>query len=124
MLRFAIVEDDNACAEQLQEYLAQYAKKNSLEIRTDRFYDGLNFVEDYKARWDLIFMDIEMPLLDGMSAGRKIREKDDSVLLIFIDMFIDTFRTEFNHVYKFRFYLPSVDDIFLLSVVSDAVYSD
>lgn len=84
MLRFAIVEDDNACAEQLQKYLAQYAKENSLEIRTDRFYDGLNFVEDYKARWDLIFMDIEMPLLDGMSAARRIREIDDSVLLIFI----------------------------------------
>ena len=84
MLRFAIVEDDNACAEQLQKYLAQYAKENALEIRTDRFYDGLNFVEDYKARWDLIFMDIEMPLLDGMSAAHRIREIDDSVLLIFI----------------------------------------
>lgn len=84
MFRFAIVEDDDACAEQLQKYLAQYAEENALEIRTDRFYDGLNFAEDYKARWDLIFMDIEMPLLDGMSAARRIREKDDSVLLIFI----------------------------------------
>lgn len=84
MFRFAIVEDDDACAEQLQKYLAQYAGENALEIRTDRFYDGLNFAEDYKARWDLIFMDIEMPLLDGMSAARRIREKDDSVLLIFI----------------------------------------
>jgi len=84
MFRFAIVEDDDTCAEQLQKYLAQYAGENALEIRTDRFYDGLNFAEDYKARWDLIFMDIEMPLLDGMSAARRIREKDDSVLLIFI----------------------------------------
>lgn len=84
MFRFAIVEDDDTCAEQLQKYLAQYAEENALEIRTDRFYDGLNFAEDYKAQWDLIFMDIEMPLLDGMSAARRIREKDDSVLLIFI----------------------------------------
>lgn len=84
MFRFAIVEDDDACAEQLLKNLAQYAKENSLEIRTDRFRDGLNFVEDYKAQWDLIFMDIEMPLLDGMSAAHRIREVDDSVLLIFI----------------------------------------
>ena len=84
MFRFAIVEDDDACADQLQKHLAQFAEENSVEIRTDRFYDGLNFVEDYIARWDLIFMDIEMPLLDGMSAAQRIREVDDSVLLIFI----------------------------------------
>lgn len=84
MFRFAIVEDDDACADQLQKHLAQFAEENSVEIRTDRFYDGLNFVEDYKAHWDLIFMDIEMPLLDGMSAAQRIREVDDSVLLIFI----------------------------------------
>lgn len=84
MFRFAIVEDDDACADQLQKHLTQFAEENSVEIRTDRFYDGLNFVEDYKAHWDLIFMDIEMPLLDGMSAAQRIREVDDSVLLIFI----------------------------------------
>ena len=68
MLRFAIVEDDNACAEQLQEYLAQYAKKNSLEIRTDRFYDGLNFVEDYKARWRYFYNSFLKLIMNSMRA--------------------------------------------------------
>lgn len=84
MYHFAIVEDDDSCADQLRKFLARYAGENSLDIRVDRFQNGMDIAEDYKARWDLILLDIEMPLMDGMSAARRIREKDESVLLIFI----------------------------------------
>lgn len=84
MFQIAIVEDDDTYAKQIQDYLARYAEENTLDIRVDRFPNGMDFVENYKARWDLILMDIEMPYMNGMTAAHKIREKDDSVLLIFI----------------------------------------
>lgn len=84
MLRVAIVEDDAGYANQLTEFLNRYGKENDEEIHRTIFRDGLDIVEDYQPIWDIILLDIEMPLLDGMSAAERIRSLDPSVILIFI----------------------------------------
>lgn len=84
MLRVAIVEDDAGYANQLTEFLDRYGTENGKEIHSTIFRDGLDIVEDYQPAWDIILLDIEMPLLDGMSAAERIRALDTSVILIFI----------------------------------------
>ena len=44
----------------------------------------MDIAENYKPIWDILLLDIEMPLLDGMSAAQKIREQDATVVMIFI----------------------------------------
>lgn len=84
MLRIAVVEDDAGQAGQLVQYLERYGTENQEEIRNAVFPDGLDIVEDYQPVWDIILLDIEMPLLDGMAAAERIRALDPSVILIFI----------------------------------------
>lgn len=84
MLRVAVVEDDQRYAAQIAGYLERFAEENQLEIRTVRFQDGMEIAEEYKPVYDIIFLDIEMPLLDGMSTAERIRQMDPDVLLIFI----------------------------------------
>lgn len=71
MLRVAIVEDDAGYANQLTEFLDRYGTENGKEIHSTIFRDGLDIVEDYQPAWDIILLDIEMPLLDGMSAAER-----------------------------------------------------
>lgn len=84
MHRIAIVEDDATSSKELQGYIARYGSENSLEFRVDSFSNGFGIVDNYKPVWDLILLDIDMPLMDGMIVARRIREKDDSVMIVFI----------------------------------------
>lgn len=83
-MRIAIVEDQLSYVKVLQGYLERYAKEHNVEIESRLFSNGMEIAEEYQPVWDLILMDIDMPLLDGMSAARTIRKKDDTVLIIFI----------------------------------------
>lgn len=84
MVRIAIVEDEAVYAQQLEQYLEQYASEHDLTVRITRFEDGLSIAENYHPEWDIIFLDIRMKHLDGMEAARRIRQQDGCVILIFI----------------------------------------
>lgn len=84
MIRVAIVEDEAEYARQLEDYLTRYAGEHEQAFAVTRFDDGLSIVEEYRPEWDIIFLDIRMAHMDGMEAARRIRERDSSVILIFI----------------------------------------
>ena len=84
MLRIAIVEDNQQDACQLETLAQQYAKEYSAELEMKRFSTGMEIAEQYKPIWDIIFLDIDMPQLDGMSAAEHIRRQDPEVILIFV----------------------------------------
>ena len=83
-MRVAIVEDLIENAHILQQYLDHYATERHMSIQISHYQNGLDFITDYHPVWDLILLDIEMPLLNGMEAAHKIREIDPDVLIIFI----------------------------------------
>lgn len=84
MLRIAIVEDNRADARQLEALARQYAEEYGVQLEVNCFSTGMEIADQYKPVWDIIFLDIEMPLLDGMSAAERIRAQDPEVILIFV----------------------------------------
>lgn len=84
MLRIAVVEDEKALAQQTEEYVNRYLAEHGLEGSVTVFYDGMDLAENYHPIWDVLLLDIEMPLLDGMSTAQSIREQDSAVVMIFI----------------------------------------
>lgn len=84
MYRVAIVEDEPENAALIKEYLHTYEQKHRLVFETAVFSNGMSFLMDYKADWDIILMDIEMPHMNGMEAAHRLREIDQDVCLIFV----------------------------------------
>jgi len=84
MIKIAIVEDDDLFASQLSDYLDRYSQEQNTAFKTRRFSDGYALVENYRHDFDIILMDIEMGLMDGMAASREIRKVDENVIIIFI----------------------------------------
>ena len=84
MLQIAIVEDEQELARQTEEYVMRYLKEHHVEGNITIFNDGMGIAGEYRPIWDIILLDIEMPLLDGMTAAQRIRAQDTSVVMIFI----------------------------------------
>lgn len=83
-IRVAIVEDDARYRTELIDFLERYAQESGHRFHISSFTDGALIAEQYSADYDLILMDIEMAVMDGMTAAEKIREQDSEVVIIFI----------------------------------------
>ena len=84
MVRIAVVEDEAASRQLLADYLGRYSEEKGVSFDLTYFDDGGAIIGDYKPVYDIIFMDIQMTHVDGMSAARAIREVDREVVLVFI----------------------------------------
>lgn len=83
-IRVAIVEDDSKAAATLQSHLERYGRENALRFRISVFEHPLLFLEPYNADYDLVYMDIQMPLMNGMDAAHCLRDLDPKVALVFV----------------------------------------
>lgn len=86
MIKAIIVEDDNAEAAALDGFLRDYGAEMRLNISITRYVSADAFLMEYGTGdlADVIFMDIEMPGIDGLTCAQKLRERDSEVFLIFV----------------------------------------
>lgn len=84
MIRIGFVDDDLNHLQIMRTFLERYEKEEKISATVKEFHNGLNFVEDYDGTLDVVFLDIEMPHMDGMAAARKIREKDQALGIVFV----------------------------------------
>ena len=84
MLGIAIVEDDRDHAALLEAHIRQYAAEHHLQVSVRLFHDAVTFLDQYIADYQIVIMDIMMPMLDGMQAARLLRQKDNKVALVFV----------------------------------------
>lgn len=84
MYKVAIVEDDKESVQKLQSFIEQYTKETGEKFSVSVFSDGEDITTDYEPVYDIIFMDVEMPHMDGMTAAERIRQVDPEVVLFFV----------------------------------------
>lgn len=83
MLNIAVVDDDDRDAAATAAMVDRYYEGDTTRYRITRFADGGTFLDDYKAAFDAMFLDVEMPGIDGLETARRLREVDSHVVLVF-----------------------------------------
>ena len=84
MIRFAIIDDEIEVANKLTSYIDKYFQINNCQCEVKFFDTASKFLENYHFDFDAIFMDINMPGVDGMSATKELRRLDKNVKIIFV----------------------------------------
>ena len=84
MMKIVIVENMESERRILREFLLRYGTERSLDLEIVCFADGAEVVDRYPSGVDLILMDIDMDEMDGVTAARHIRARDEKVELIFV----------------------------------------
>ena len=85
LVNIAIVEDDPKETEKFCNNLNRYAKENpEYTFQYDTYSTATAFLFNYQPTYNIVFMDIEMPGLNGMDAAHKLRTMDENVTLVFV----------------------------------------
>lgn len=84
MLKIAVIDDNQTEVVRIREMCEQYTGDTETKILINEFTNGYDFIENYTADYDIIFMDIEMPHLNGMTLAKKLQSLDSEAILVFI----------------------------------------
>ncbi len=84
LVNVAIIDD--LCEERkiIREYLNYYSDKTGEIFSIKEFESGYPFLANYNSDYDIVFLDIEMPDLDGLKVATELRKIDKIVLIMFI----------------------------------------
>lgn len=85
MIRIAICDDSPAFLQQTKFMITHWDSPAARSITTELFEDGDALLSAHAAApFDIILLDIVMPLLNGIETARELREKDKSVKIVFL----------------------------------------
>lgn len=83
-MRIAIVEDESSAAERLIDCLSRYEQEAGVHFDIVRYDDGAAFLSGWNQSADIVFMDIEMPGINGVETAHRMREIAADTVLIFV----------------------------------------
>jgi len=83
MIQIALVDDDKDASNELQEKLQKFASENNEQFSISTYHEVVSFLDHYQSV-DIVFMDVEMPYLNGIAAAQKLRQIDEKVVLIYV----------------------------------------
>lgn len=86
-MRFAIVDDEKLYYDSFLPLCEQYMAKKNEDFVIDYYTNGVSFLENVKTNYDVVFMDVQMPVMDGMRTAEKFRMVNNTAILIFLTNF-------------------------------------
>lgn len=106
MLRIALCDDDAVFLERFEKLIEKSLKPYTEDYRIYKYTNGTSLITIHKqAAFDVVFLDIDMPVDSGLAVAREFRESDNMVYIIFVtghtQYVYDSFDVQpFNYIVK------------------------
>ena len=87
-MRIAVCDDEATFRFQISDMIDRIY--GSMDVIIDQFSDGRMLLERFDANpYDVLFLDIEMPAMDGITLAKKLRERSENVFLVFLTSHVE-----------------------------------
>ena len=106
-MRVLICDDDRFCVTYTRELVEYYFQKKHIDADIYCVRSGEELLAD-KGRKDIVFLDIEMPGMNGICAGRKLMERNKDTILFLITSYEEYLDDAFR-IRAFRFLSKPID---------------
>ncbi len=120
-MRIVICDDNPIMHDDLKKCLEKYGIMRKIDMLYDDYFSGSDLLSS-NYEYDIIFMDYQMDGLDGLETARRIRQRKDKVVIIFLTSFEHVVFQAFE-VNAYRFLLKPVDMEKLTAAMDDYIKS-
>ncbi len=83
-LRILVCDDDAGIRETVVGLVRELCGMIPVQAEIAVFSDGAQLLEHYDKAADFAFLDIEMPLMDGLEVARELRRRDSGICIVFM----------------------------------------
>lgn len=120
-MKIALVDDDRKCLDEIILLCGNFGASTGYPIETFPFDSGEAFLETFDTGiFDLVFMDIYMKGIDGVTAAVQLRKQDSCCLLVFLTSSMEFMPNAFS-CHAFEYIAKPFSKQRIFDVLSDAV---
>lgn len=87
-MKIAICEDNPKDRKRLKDFILKYSKEKNFLVTIIEYKDGIELVDNYTHIFDVIYLDIQMEMMNGMRAAEKVRKQDENVMIVFVTNYV------------------------------------
>lgn len=84
MYKVGIVDDDVRSREVVLRHLREFEKQHEIALTVHAYSDGDEFTKSFRPDYDVLFLDVQMPGMNGFDVARAVRERDEQVNIVFL----------------------------------------
>ena len=115
----AICDDEKTFRDELKSFLVKYKLQNHLCIDICQFSNGEDLLNSTEI-FDMVFLDYQMPGLDGMNVARSLRSKNIVCNIVFVTNY-PQFVLESFEVQPYRFFVKPLLEDQLISLMNSFI---
>ena len=84
VIKIAVCDDQKCFMDSIEKLLKIYEEKNQQDFYIKKYTKPLYLMESLKEEFQIFFIDIEMPAMDGMELVDIIRKHDEKSIILFV----------------------------------------
>ncbi len=119
-MRILICDDDDAIVTKLKKYVIEYFKHKKLKVPEISSYNNGEDLLNDSGEKNIIFLDVEMPGLNGIYIGRELKQHDRNTIIFIVTSFAE-YLDDAMRFHVFRYLSKPLDKQRLFQNMNDAL---